>query len=705
MIFKKMYTLGLCFISILFSLNTLAASGSAVISNEKLKTAPLGKAIKNQYIVILKNAPFNESSVNGLNTVTASLSGREQIKDNQQKMADISADFIRQHQATIRHQYHSKINGFAMTVNEQQLNEMLLDDRIAYIEEDTIVSIDAVQEDVTWGIDRIDQANLPLDNQYHYQYTGKGVTAYIIDTGIQATHSEFTDRVGTGIDYVNDGNGTDDCNGHGTHVAGTVGGVTYGVAKDVSLIPVRVLDCNGNGSTSNVIASLSWILENATQPAVVNMSLGANSSPSASYIAALTALVDAGIPVIVSSGNSPSVDACDRSPGAIPAAITVAATDFYSTEDIQADFSSYGECVDIFAPGDTIKSASIYGGYTEKSGTSMSAPHVAGVAVLYLESNPSADRYNVEAVLEANAVADLILEVENTPNLLVQTGFLSLTGTNTSLPIENAKDGGDEVLTYPAANAIDGSLDWEARFESTGAPVNLELDLGSVEYVTDIGISWGKGTTVIYSFEIWARADKSDDWIKVRKTSETSGTTSSIESYSITNINARYVRIKTHGNSSLNDVTIIKEVEVYGMNDNAVISTAYDDGTSHASFPAANAIDGNEDRSTRWAASDENAVNLTIGLEESSYVTHVAINWGDGKGVIYTLEIYARNGTSGEWTKVFDDISDGTSGEFEVFDITDINAQQIRIKSFGSSNNTNWTNISEVKIHGAVSRK
>ncbi|MSY38944.1 MAG: S8 family serine peptidase, partial [Actinobacteria bacterium] len=239
----------------------------------------------------------------------------------------------------------------------------------------------------TWGLDRIDQLTANLDGLFTPAGTGSGVVAYVVDTGIYAAHSDFTGRISSGYTAISDGNGTNDCNGHGTHVAGTIGGTTYGVAKQVTLVPVRVLGCTGSGSTSGVIAGIDWaITHHASGPAVLNMSLGGGYSKTLND--AVVAAVADGITVVVAAGNS-SVNACDSSPASEATAITVGAT---SSNDARASFSNYGSCVDLFAPGVNITSAGISGTTSAStfSGTSMASPHVAGAAAVYLGLRSSA---------------------------------------------------------------------------------------------------------------------------------------------------------------------------------------------------------------------------------------------------------------------------------------------------------------------------
>ena len=242
----------------------------------------------------------------------------------------------------------------------------------------------------------------PLSNSYTYNQTGQGVHAYIIDTGIRATHQEFGGRVTNGADFIGDGNGTNDCNGHGTHVAGTTGGTTYGVAKSVTIHAVRVLGCTGSGSTSGVIAGVDWVTANHASPAVANMSLGGGASTALDN--AVTSSVNSGVSYAVAAGNS-NANACNSSPARAAAAITVGAT---TSSDARSSFSNFGTCLDIFAPGSSITSAwSTSNTATNTiSGTSMASPHVAGAIALYLQTNPGASGAAVTSALVNNSTAE-----------------------------------------------------------------------------------------------------------------------------------------------------------------------------------------------------------------------------------------------------------------------------------------------------------
>jgi subtilisin family serine protease len=320
------------------------------------------------------------------------------------------------------YRYDAALNGFAAVLPPRAVEVLRLHPAVDYIEVDQTVQVDTTQSPATWGIDRIDQRNLPLSNSYTYNATGSGVTAYIIDTGIRLSHNEFGGRAVDGTDKVDGSLPAADCNGHGTHVAGTVGGSTYGVAKGVRLVAVRVLNCSGSGSTSGVIAGIDWVTSNhqAGQPAVANMSLG--GSASSSLDSAVNRSISDGVTYAVAAGNS-NANACNYSPARVGNAITVGAT---TSSDTRASYSNYGSCLDIFAPGSSITSA----WYTSNtatntiSGTSMATPHVAGVAALYLQGNPSASPSTVRNALVNNATTGVVKSAgTNSPNRLLFTSY------------------------------------------------------------------------------------------------------------------------------------------------------------------------------------------------------------------------------------------------------------------------------------------
>ncbi|MCA1590271.1 MAG: S8 family peptidase [Acidobacteria bacterium] len=318
--------------------------------------------------------------------------------------------------------YKHAISGFSVEMSKGDAINLSRDPRVKYVEEDAEVFANVTQSGATWGLDRIDQRDRPVDGNYTYTATGSGVNAYIIDTGIRRTHTEFGSRAFVGYDSIGDGQNTNDCNGHGTHVAGTVGGSVYGVAKNVRLYAVRVLNCSGSGSNSGVIAGVDWVTANHVKPAVANMSLGGGASSAIDNAVANS--VAAGVTYAVAAGNS-NANACNYSPARAESAITVGST---TNTDERSSFSNYGACVDIFAPGSSITSA----WYTSNtatntiSGTSMASPHVAGVAALYLQTDPSASPATVaDAILDSASSGKLSSIGTGSPNLLL---YSPLTG-------------------------------------------------------------------------------------------------------------------------------------------------------------------------------------------------------------------------------------------------------------------------------------
>jgi subtilisin family serine protease len=317
--------------------------------------------------------------------------------------------------------WEDALKGFVVSLTPRQAEWLAAQPFVESIEPDQMVATMTTQTGATWGLDRIDQRNRPLSGSFTYFSTGAGVTAYVIDTGIRFNHTQFGGRAVSGFDAV-DGGAADDCNGHGTHVAGTIGGSTYGVAKGVRLVAVRVLSCSGSGTTSGVISGVNWVTSNhqAGQPAVANMSLGGGVS-TALDTAVRNSIAD-GVSYAIAAGNS-SANACNASPARVSTAMTIGATD---SGDRRASFSNVGSCVDWFAPGVSITSA----WYTSTtatntiSGTSMATPHTAGVAALYLQGNPGASPATVRTALFNAATKNVVTSPgSGSPNALLFTSY------------------------------------------------------------------------------------------------------------------------------------------------------------------------------------------------------------------------------------------------------------------------------------------
>ncbi|MFV2116543.1 S8 family peptidase [Micromonospora sp. LOL_025] len=326
-----------------------------------------------------------------------------------------------------RHVYDSALAGFSVSMSAGQAERLAADPSVASVEQVQRIRVQDTQNNPpNWGDDRIDQRNLPLNQTFTYPAApGQGVTVYVLDTGINASHTEFTGRVRQGTDMVDNDSTPQDCHGHGTHVAGTAVGTTYGVAKKAGVVAVRVLNCQGSGTNDDLIAGINWVRANAQKPAVVNYSIGCGSRcASQAMDSAVTSLINSGVQFVQAAGNS-SDDACFYSPQAVAAAITVGNS---TGSDGRNSSSNYGSCLDIFAPGTSIVSAShtSNNGSATMTGTSMASPHTAGAAALYLGTNPGATPAQVRTALVGNGTTGKITNPgSGSPNVLLYTGFIA----------------------------------------------------------------------------------------------------------------------------------------------------------------------------------------------------------------------------------------------------------------------------------------
>jgi uncharacterized protein (TIGR03382 family) len=425
----------------------------ATVVGSKFSATPGG--IENEYIVMLKGTPH------------------ARMAPAQRLEIDATIDRLAvMHHATIERRYTTALRGFAARMPEADARALAEHPDVELVEQNALVHASTVQTEATFGIDRIDQRSLPLDSRYDYASDGAGVTVFVVDSGIRSTHVEFTGRINLGLGgtVIDDGLGSEDCDGHGTHVAGTIAGTVLGVAKKATVVPIRVLDCEGDGSYSGIVAAIDHVAANHPPKSVANLSLGGPAS--AAMDTSIRNLVASGVTVVVAAGNE-NQDACTFSPGREPTAITVASS---TKTDARSSFSNYGSCVDLFAPGSEITSAGIASdtAVATFNGTSMASPHVAGAAALFIAQNPSATPAQVTAALLASATPSKVTDLVGSPNLLLYTTF-------TTAPAEPTT--GQVTITSPASGS-EVSSTFVVTVDAAGAQM-VALSFDGVTLVTD----------------------------------------------------------------------------------------------------------------------------------------------------------------------------------------------------------------------------
>ncbi|WP_229688275.1 S8 family serine peptidase [Micromonospora yangpuensis] len=578
----------------------------------------------------------------------------------------------------VRKVYTKALNGYSAAMTRRQAQQVAADPAVAYVEQVQRATASASQPSPpSWGLDRIDQVTPKLNNSYSYSATGKGVTAYVIDTGIDVKHADFGGRAVNGWDFVDDDPIAEDCDGHGTHVAGTVGGTKYGVAKEVDLVAVRVLDCYGSGSSEQILAAVDWVTANAAKPAVVNMSLGFGGINMA-VDDAVNRSISSGLTYAVAAGNSMQ-NACEVSPAAVPAAITVGATDRI---DYRAWFSNYGSCLDIFAPGASIVSAKAgtSSGSIAFNGTSMASPHVAGAAALLLQANKALTPKQVRDAIVTNGSAGAVHDSYGSIDRMLRVGKNSVARSSFGLKARSngayvtAQSKGTQPL-LAKAGVLGG---WEKYdiVDAGGGLVGLRAKANG-KFVT----AQSKGTGPLL-----AKASAIGGWEKFQLVHNTDGTVSLKAT-----VNGKYVTTPSAGKSPLiASKTSISTWEKFDLDAPApVVSIKSRASNKFVTTPSAgkSPLVPSKTSVSTWEKFE--VVNLDGGyfalkaLSNGKYVT------AESAG---SKPLVARSTSIGDW-QVFDFLDynpDGTVYVRAYIDVQAVTAGSAGTSQLISSRNINW---------------